>query len=364
MTEMKCASCHEPDFLATMHHKFAPDALLTHMRHANPMKWYGAMTGPLFEESELMTGLASDLKKLPHGERKRSDSPAEPAKGLAMAGTQKGLACIACHDIRHYRTAAESKGPNLAYVTDRVSYDWFVRWMTNPQRHKPGVPMPAFFATQKPEERHGNIDALWDYLSQGEKMALPEELKVNPNQFILEAGATPLVNRAYLKLSDGQELLRVICVGLPNGMSYCFDAETCRLAYVWSGGFLNMAPHWQNQSGYPTPPVGKPFYLPSKEEGLRIGDQAPVFHGYELVGGIPRFEFSIGETAIQLSIDSPSPGQLRQTFAIGKAAGPLEYIGPSGDAAVSVKASGGTWTGNRLAVSGEGKLELTMEKKQ
>jgi hypothetical protein len=364
MAEMKCASCHEPDFLATMHHKFAPDALLAHMRHANPMKWYGAMTGPLFEENEMLTRLADDLKKLPGGDRKPGGARQDGAKAIAMVGTKSGLACIACHDIKHHRTAAESKGPNLAYVTQRVSYDWFVRWMTDPQRMKPGVPMPAFFSSQKPEERQGNIDMLWDYFSQGEEMPLPDELKADPKQFVLKPAATPLVNRAYIRLPDGQELLRAICVGLPNGISYCFDAETCRLAYVWSGGFLDMAPHWENQSGFPTPPVGETFYLPSKQEGLRIAELDPVFHGYEMVEGIPRFEFSIGETTFHLRIDSPSPEQLRQTYVIAKGDGPVEFIGPSEDAGVSVKASGGEWVGNRLTVPAEGKVELIMERKK
>jgi hypothetical protein len=212
-----------------------------------------------------------------------------------MSGTQQGLACIACHDIKHHKTEAESKGPNLALMTERVTYDWFVRWMENPQRHKPGVPMPAFFAGQEPAVRQQNIDALWDYLAQGEKMELPEELHVDPNQFVLKPSTHPIHTRTYIRLPDGRELLRAICVGLPNGISYCFDAETCQLAYVWTGGFLDMAPHWQNQSGMPTPPLGAPFHLAAKDEGILIDGKAPAFLGYEIVDGIPRFEFAVGD---------------------------------------------------------------------
>jgi hypothetical protein len=364
MKSMKCASCHDAGFLATMHHKFAPDAILTHMRHANPMKWYGAMTGPLFEESEELTQLADDLRKLPRPERQRGKLAADTGEGLKMIGTQGGFACIACHDIKHHRTAAESKGPNLSFITQRVSYDWFVRWMSNPQRMKPGVPMPAFFMAQSPEQQKQSIDALWDYLAQGDEMELPAELIVNPQQFVLKPTTKPMVHRVYVRLSNGRELLRTICVGLPNGMSYCFDAETCRLAYIWTGGYLDMTPHWKNQSLHPIPMLGDAFYLPSEQEGLQIGDHAAVFRGYELVGGVPRFEFSFGDTAVRLMIDASSPDELRQTFTIGEGAGPVQFVGPSADADVSMTASSGKWAGNRLTLTDTGEVELTLNVKK
>ncbi len=361
MKQMKCASCHDSDFLTTMHHKFAPDALMTHIRHANTMKWYGAMTGPVFKKDETLTQLVKDLQKLPRPERRHKPGKAEAeAKGLQMIGTKSGFACIACHDIRHHRTAAESKGPNLAYLGQRVSYDWFVRWMNNPQRLKPGVPMPAFFAGQKPAARDANIDALWDYLLQGEKMPLPDELRTDPNQFVLKPKDKPLVNRVYIRLPDKRELLRAICVGLPNGMSYCFDAETCQLVYAWTGGYLDMAPHWKNQSGFPTPPVGKAFYLPNITEGLSIGKHKPVYRGYQLVDGVPQFEYMYGETSVKLWIDASASGELRQTYQIAARAEPITFTGPPDDAPVSVKASIGKWSKNILTMDNKKNVTLVL----
>jgi hypothetical protein len=363
MKQMKCASCHDGNFLTTMHHKFAPDALMIHMRHANPMKWYGAMTGPQFKKDETLVQLVKDLQKLPRPERRHKPSKGE-VKGLKMIGAKAGFACIACHDIKHHRTAAESKGPNLAYITQRVSYDWFVRWMHNPQRLQPGVPMPAFFAGQKPAERQANIDALWDYLLQGKKMPLPEELRADPAQFILKPKDKPLVNRVYLRLSDKRELLRAICVGFPNGMSYCFDAETCQLVYVWTGGYIDMTDHWKNQSLHPVATVGNSFLLSSEKERLQIGDHAPVFRGYEMVGGIPRFEFSYGDTKVHLTIDAPSPDQIRQNYIIGKRSDPVKFVGPPAGSTVSMKASAGKLTGNNLTISESGEVKLTLTLKK
>lgn len=352
METMKCAECHDANFLATMHHKFAPDALMPHIRHTNPMKWYGAMTGPKLKESDALKQLVADLRKLPGPTRKHTPSKAQ-AKGLKMVGTRGGLACIACHDLLDHRTAAESKGPNLAYLDDRVSYDWFVRWMSDPQRHKPGVPMPAFFAAQSPAERKANIDALWDYILKADKMPLPEELRTKPNQFVLKPTNQPMVHRVYLRLPDGRELMRAICVGLPKGISYCFDAETCSLVYVWEGGYLDMTAHWKNKSLHPVGMIGKSVMLLAADEGIRTGNQPPKFRGYELINGLPRFEFSFGDTLVQLTIDSTASGEIQQSLIIAKSSMPVRYTGPAPDSQVSAEASAGKWKGRHLELTGK-----------
>jgi hypothetical protein len=191
-------------------------------------------------------------------------------------------------------------------------------------------------------------------------MELPEELRTAPRQFVLEPGSSPMVHRVYFRLPDGRELLRAICVGLPNGMSYCFDADTCRLAYVWSGGYLDMEPHWKSQSLRPVPAVGEAWYLPSAEEGLRVGDQVPVFRGYEIVEGIPRFEFAYGQILFRLRIDAPSPREVRQTFQIPSQADAVGFVGPAGGP-VRAKASTGEWTGNRLSIPGNGDVNLILK---
>jgi hypothetical protein len=353
---LNCVDCHEPNFLATMHHKFRPDALLRLMRHTGPPKWYGKPTGPMPPESEALRQLAADLRGLPRPERSRGETATDLGKALSMVGTKAGFACITCHDIKHHRSEAESKGPNLSLMAQRVSYDWFVRWMRNPQRMKPGVAMPAFFTAESPELQQQSIDTLWDYLAQGDTMQVPDELRVDPQQFVLKPSTKPMVQRVYIRLPNGRELLRAICVGLPNGMSYCFDAETCQLAYAWTGGYLDMAPHWKNQSGSPTPAVGEPFFLPSAEQGLRIGEQPPVFRGYELLAGIPRFEFSFGDTAVQVVIDAPTPGQLRQSYTIGARAEPVQVLGVP----ERMRASMGDWTENRLTISETRNLAFTL----
>jgi hypothetical protein len=366
LATMKCASCHDAVFLGTMHHKYQPDSMLTMIRHVNAPKWYGSLTGPVLPENEMLIQLAADLRKLPNGDRKRDTTGPDPNGARTMVGTQKGLACIACHDHMNHKAEAESKGPNLAFTTNRVTYDWFVRWMENPQRLKPGVPMPAFFIGLDAAERQQKMDALWDYLSLKERMEVPDELRLDPKQFILKAGSQPVFMRTYLRLPDGRELLRAICVGLPNGVSYCFDAETCQLAYVWTGGFLDMAPHWQNQSGMPTPAIGTPFHLPAVGEGLQTGDVKPSYRGYQIINGIPRFEFDVGSDHVLLLIDAPTPDSVTLSYTLGGRTQPLVYVGPPKESPVSMTSSHGTWTDHRLTIDspGDAPWRLTLEKRK
>ncbi|MFT5473940.1 MAG: hypothetical protein ACI856_002273 [Kiritimatiellia bacterium] len=360
----KCASCHDANFLATMHHKFKPEALVSVMGHSGPKKWFAKPTGPVLEDRREIEQLAKDLQKLPFPMREQGTSVADLKKAVTMINNKDGFACITCHGIKHHRAEAESEGPNLSLISQRVSYDWFVRWMTNPGRLKPGVAMPPFFASQTEQERQRNIDHLWAYLQQGQKMDLPDELKMNPKAFVLKPTNKPMVQRVYIDLPDGRQLFRAICVGLPSGLSYCFDADTCQLVYAWTGGFLDMAPHWKNKSGSPSRAVGKSFFLSSVKEGLHVGDHKPVFRGYELVSGVPRFEFSFGKTEITLLIDAPSSQQLRQTYTIGKRSEAIQVVGPSAESTLSMTSSTGAWQGNRLTIADASEVKLTLTLKK
>ena len=361
----KCSDCHETQFLATLHHKFNTENLSSLIRHAGAKKWYGKETGPVITDNQELKQLVADLKKLPYPQRKRPKVVVDHNKTIKMVGTKGGFACIACHDLKHHRSDAESKGPNLSLMTERVSYDWFYRWMENPGRLKPGVAMPAFFASQGHEERQINIDRLWEYMRQGDKMTVPAELKVDPKQFILTVKTKPIVQRVYLRLPDGRELVRAICVGLPNGMSYCFDAESCQLVYAWTGGYLDMTDHWKSKSLHPVKIIGQSFYLPGKNEGLKISDKQPSFKGYELIKGTPKFEFSLGETAVSLFIDSPAAGQLRQSYSIASRKENIEITGPDKKSSIKMSSSIGSWKDNRIIIndSADLKLNLTLKKK-
>jgi hypothetical protein len=53
---------------------------------------------------------------------------------------------------------------------------------------------------------------------------------------------------------------RAVAVGFPGGVSVAFDAHACRLAYAWSGDFLDASPVWADRGGSPAKVLGARFW--------------------------------------------------------------------------------------------------------
>jgi mono/diheme cytochrome c family protein len=99
--------------------------------------------------------------------------------GRLLAGP-KGFACVSCHDLGG-TPGSSTRGPDLALLTRRIRYDWFRRWLEQPQRMQPGTRMPAVFSGGKSlleKVLDGTADsqaeALWAYLSLGPTLPRPE----------------------------------------------------------------------------------------------------------------------------------------------------------------------------------------------
>jgi hypothetical protein len=95
-----------------------------------------------------------------------------------MAGP-KGFACVSCHDLAG-APGSGTRGPDLAGMTRRVRYDWYRRWLEQPQRLQSGTRMPEVFGGGKSllaDVLGGSADAqaeaLWAYLSLGPALPRP-----------------------------------------------------------------------------------------------------------------------------------------------------------------------------------------------
>ncbi|MEO1858980.1 MAG: hypothetical protein ABGZ19_03715, partial [Verrucomicrobiales bacterium] len=94
--------------------------------------------------------------------------------GYEMIGAT-GLSCIACHDFNGQRSGGAG-ALELIHVTKRLKKNWFHLYMRNPSRFHPTVIMPSYWpggqAIRK-EILNGKsdlqIEALWNYLSDGER---------------------------------------------------------------------------------------------------------------------------------------------------------------------------------------------------
>ena len=92
------------------------------------------------------------------------------------------LGCAACHeDEREWK-----KGPLLEAVGSRIQRSYFINFVLNPEKVKPGTTMPNLLAALPEEERLGAASALADYLwGENESIQLePIEVKA------VEAGKT------------------------------------------------------------------------------------------------------------------------------------------------------------------------------
>jgi mono/diheme cytochrome c family protein len=104
--------------------------------------------------------------------------------GRKLSGPNGGLDCLSCHAIgpRAATKVFEAPAPNFKFVRSRIRRDYFERWVRSPLRVEPGTKMPQFFQdgrTQLTEILDGDagrqIDALWQYLLEGEKIRPPQE---------------------------------------------------------------------------------------------------------------------------------------------------------------------------------------------
>ena len=217
--------------------------------------------------------------------------------GRLLVG-KTAFGCISCHDIAGNVTGG-TRGPDLALMSQRVRHDWYVRWLEQAQRMQPGTRMPEVFTKGKSlfdalydGDAGPQAEAMWAYLSLGPTLPLPAGLDP-PRGLVLRAEDRPILLRTFMPDAG----TKAIAVGFPGGVAATFDAATCRLAYAWSGNFLDATPVWGGRGGSPakvlgtrfwTSPLGCPLALSSSGEPPDFAARAkePAY-GAELPEGEP-----------------------------------------------------------------------------
>lgn len=183
------------------------------------------------------------------------------------------------------------------------------------------------------------------------------------DRFTLAVHDQPRLKRCLLPDASS----RSIAVGLPGGINYCFDAQTCTVRYGWFGGFINMGPEIGNltgRGGQVVKLLGKRFNVGATERfPLRIGtSQTPPeveFLGYRSEP-LPQFIYSIDGHTVKQTIDAVSGKMgLRYTF---------EFVSPPGDtvtfaadpAGLNLTSSAGTWQAGKLTVPAADAAKFTV----
>ena len=214
-------------------------------------------------DAQPWTDAPNDVPAKPVAARPDDDDGNDMA--LAEAGRtlvgSRGFGCTKCHDMLAIPSSG-TRGPDLANVTARVTRAWYVRWMKDPQRIQQGTRMPTVFLEgQSPYKDVLDGDparqreAIWEYLAAARSLPPPEGLEEKKLE-MLAAGTKPLAVRTFLPGTTP----RGIAIRFPNNVHAAFDAQTCRLAYVWSGEFLDMGPVWNGRGGHEAHVLGSSFW--------------------------------------------------------------------------------------------------------
>ncbi len=117
---------------------------------------------------------------------------------------------------------------------------------------------------------------------------------------------------------------RAMAVGLPGGVSFCFDAESCSIRYAWNGGFVDVAPERGNgkgRGGGVCKVLGDRWDVGEEAMAPELLDDhaKPRFAGYRIDGAAVEFEFTAtGKSITQRVSAAPGGGGLKVEFAGGR----------------------------------------------
>ncbi len=97
-----------------------------------------------------------------------------------------------------------------------------------------------------------------------------------------------------------------IAVSHGEPFAYVWDSTECRLMYAWRGGFLDMNPYWGKEPGSGRAKMYIPKLVGSivfRAKGAHpLGEEKPVFLGYEMKSAAPVFRYRMGTVVLRESI--------------------------------------------------------------
>jgi mono/diheme cytochrome c family protein len=258
-----------------------------------------------------------------------------------------GLTCVACHNFAGNKSLG-IPAVDLASTGQRLKWDWFRRYLLDPQTLRPGTRMPSFFpggvAANKDllgGDTEKQIASIWAYFARKNFTDLPAGLIQGKLEIVAADEAV-----MYRNFIDGGGP-RAIGVGYPEKANLCFDANEMRLSMIWQGPFIDASKHRSGRgAGFEKPlgtniikgPPGPPFAAlasesdkwPAKGEGYR-------FRGYRLdekrrpafrytVAGVDVEDFPIAipgevdatiQRTLTFSAKEAAPGTLYFRAAVG-----------------------------------------------
>jgi len=132
-------------------------------------------------------------------------------------------------------------------------------------------------------------------------------------RFHLHVMDKAIVKRAFVENGPARSIL----VGLPGGINYCFDADTCCVRFGWFGMFLDVGPDWgydaNHRGGSPVKTLGERFKVGEIDLPIRIGSPYLTpqveFKGYEWNGeNVPVMKFLVNGVPVRQTVRPAARG--------------------------------------------------------
>ncbi len=251
------------------------------------------------------------------------------ATGRHLVGTQ-AFGCVQCHNFRGIKSQG-IPALDLTIMTRRLRHDWFVPYVINPQAYRPGTRMPSSWPNPEsalPDILDGDsrkqIEAVWQYLSDGDRATVPFGIGRSPIPLIAEKEA--VIYRAFIEGAG----TRGIGVGYPEGANLAFDANQGRIALIWQGGFMDASKHWTGRGEGFQPPMGDnivamadgPSFATLKSETEPWPSFLAKFNGFRFRGyrlskeRRPTFLYEVGPVKVEDTPDAVKPSSAKESASL------------------------------------------------
>ena len=163
--------------------------------------------------------------------------------GRKLVGSD-GLSCVKCH-IYGGKGAPGLQAIDLARMSERLSPDWFHRYLLAPTSYRPGTRMPVSFIDGKSTltsifdgDADKQIEAMWLYLAQGKDGRPPSG--IDAEAIVLAPKDKPVIYRNFIEGLGP----RGIAVGYPEKVNLAWDAGNMNLVLLWKDDFIDASKHW------------------------------------------------------------------------------------------------------------------------
>lgn len=308
-----------PPHLNNVGAKLRPDWIKTVLVDGGAVRPYMATRMPQFG--------AANVGHLPELFDKADSRPdAQPQPDVFAAGVANdankfgrkligvgGLTCISCHMFDGNKSLGVP-ALDLATAGQRLKFDWFRRYLLDPQSLRPGTRMPAFWPNGVASNKdvlagdvEKQISAIWAYLARKNFTDLPAGLIQGKMELVADKEA--IMYRNFIEGAGP----RAIGVGYPEKANLAFDADEMRLALIWQGAFIDAARHRTGRGqGFEKPlgsnvvhgPPGPAFAVLNSESAAwpkEVGKAAGwQFHGYSLDNKRrPSFRYSWNDLSVE-----------------------------------------------------------------